>query len=128
MLSSEIYPLSKTFLALSTTFFISALPFSTTFSICVPAFLRSSGRADLPSCRARSFFCCFPRASRTAVLALSPAFAASATAARRESAVGGGMLTTNRSGFAPVGSGCGVKDSVLPWIAEDTGLTCCVSY
>jgi len=99
------HPLSRTFLALSTSLFTSAAPFSTTFSICVPAFFRSSGREVLLTCSARSFLCCLPLASRTLVLALSPAFVASWTAPRRESAVGGGMLTTRRSGLAPVGSG-----------------------
>lgn len=111
VLRRRLQPLSRTFFALSTIFLSSAPAFSTTFSIMLPAFLRSSGLADLFNCNARSFFCCFPRASLTAVLAFSPDFVASVTAAFRESAVGGGMFRTSNSGFAPVGSGCGVSDS-----------------
>jgi hypothetical protein len=118
------YPLSKTFFAASTTFFTSPLPFSTTFSIAVPAFLSSSGLAVLLNCIPRNFFCCLLRASLIAVPALSPALAASATAALRESAVGGGMLITRRSGLVPVGSGWGVRERVEDWMAEETGLTC----
>jgi len=119
------YPLSKTFFAASTTFFTSPLPFSTTFSIAVPAFLSSSGLAVLFNCIPRSFFCCLLRASLIVVAALSPALAASATAALRESAVGGGILITRSKGLAPVGSGWDVSERVEAWMAEETGLTCC---
>lgn len=58
--------------------------------------------------------------------AASPAFVAAATAALRESAVGGGIVRTRRSGFAPVGSGWGVRERADAWIAEAVGLRCCV--
>lgn len=119
------YPLSKTFFAASTTLLTSCPPFSTTFSIAVPAFFSSSGLAALPSCKPRSFFCCFARASFTAAAALSPTFEASAPAALRDSAVGGGMLRIRRSGLVPVGSGWGVRERSLDWIAEEMGLMCC---
>lgn len=119
------YPLSNTFLAASTTFFTSPLPLSTTFSIAAPAFFNSSGLAALLNCIPRSFFCCLPRASLIVEPALSPALAASATAALRESAVGGGMLITRSKGLEPVGSGWGVRERVLDWMAEEIGLMCC---
>ncbi|KAI7360317.1 hypothetical protein KC320_g258 [Hortaea werneckii] len=100
-MKQDPHPLSSTFLALSTTLFSSAVPFSTTFSICVPAFFRSSGLTLLFNCIPLNFFCCFPRASRALVLAFSPALAASCTAAFLDSAVGGGMLITSMSGLAP---------------------------
>ena len=99
------YPPSSTFLAFSTIFLTSACPFSTIFSIRSLAFFRSSGRALLLTCIERSFFCCLPLPSLILVLAFSPAFVASLTVARRDSAVGGGMLITRRSGLLPVGSG-----------------------
>lgn len=104
------HPLSNTFFAASTTLFISACPFSTTFSIIPCAFFKSSGLALLSSCIARIFFCCLPLASLIPVAAFSPAFTASVTAARRDSVVGGGMLMTSSKGLVPVGSGCGVRD------------------
>lgn len=117
------YPLSNTFRAASTTFLTSLPPFSTTFSIAAPAFFNSSGRAVFPNCIARNFFCCFARASLITIPAFSPAFAASATAAFLESAVGGGIFTTSNSGLVPVGSGCGVRERVEAWMADVMGLT-----
>jgi hypothetical protein len=35
------------------------------------------------------------------------------------------MLITSSKGLAPVGSGCGVRERVEDWMAEETGLTCC---
>jgi hypothetical protein len=124
-LKRPTYAPSNPFLAPSTTLFTSPLPFSTTFSIAVPAFFNSSGLAVFANCIPRNFFCCLPRASLIAVPALSPALPASATAAFRESAVGGGMLITSSKGLAPVGSGCGVRERVEDWMAEETDLTCC---
>jgi len=122
------YPPSNTFLAPSATLFTSVVPFSTTFSIAVPAFFKSSGSALLVFCISRNFFCGLPLASRTAVLAFSPAFVASATTAFLLSAVGGGMFMMRRRGLAPVGSGCGVRESVgEDWMAVAIGLTCYIA-
>lgn len=116
---------SKAFLAASTIFLTSCTPFSTTFSICVPAFFKSSGLADLANCIALSFFCCPCLAFLTELLATSPAFAAAATACFRDSAVGGGMGMLRRRGFWPVGSTWGVRFRFADWIDEVTGLRCC---
>lgn len=119
------YPCSNTFVFSSTTFFTSLCPLSTTFSINAFAFFKSSGLAAFASSNARSFFCCFARPSRTVDAALSPALAASSTAALRDSAVGGGIFRMRRSGLWPDGSGWGVRERVEDWMAEEMGLTCC---
>jgi hypothetical protein len=90
---------SKALLAASTIFLTSCTPLSTTFSICAPAFFKSSGLADFANCIALSFFCCPCLAFLTALLATSPAFAAALTVAFLDSAVGGGMGMERRRGF-----------------------------
>lgn len=125
-ISSVLY-VSNAFLAASTIFLTSCTPLSTTFSICVPAFFKSSGLADFANCIALNFFCCPCLAFLTALFATSPAFAAALTVAFLDSAVGTGMGMERRRGFWPVGSAWGVRFRFADWIVEVIGLRCCVS-
>ena len=118
-----IFYASKALLAASTIFLTSCTPLSTTFSICVPAFFKSSGLADFANCIALNFFCCPCLAFLTALLATSPAFCAALTVAFLDSAVGGGMGIESSRGF--VASGWGVRFRFADWIVEVIGLRCC---
>jgi hypothetical protein len=126
-ITSSLPYVSKAFLAASTIFLTSCTPLSTTFSICVPAFFKSSGLADFANCIALSFFCCPCLAFLTALFATSPAFAAALTVAFLDSAVGTGMGMESKRGFWPVGSAWGVRFKFADWIVEVIGLRCCVS-
>lgn len=88
--TSSYYDWSIALLAASTAFLTSAVPFSTTFSISLCAFLISSGLAALLSSIALNRFCIALLASLTPKLAFSPALPAAPSARSRDSFVGGG--------------------------------------
>lgn len=101
------YPLSSTLRAPSTILLTSSFPFFTTSSICLCAFCKSSGRTFFSSSIFRNFFWCACRALRILASASSAVLFAVATAAARDSPVGGGTVmvrVVGASGPGPWGT------------------------